>query len=247
MADFYSELFILPFLVVLVAVHFWGTSKNKRKAGSWIKAHAPILEQEYASVGFNAKRRSPGLDTDAIGTGISNPMDLLRVKAANEFVTYATGRQNVAFLDIKLLLAKRYNPMGRAGELTIGFFVESMAAPKERLEATAYAFDGREHDVVPKSNGTQNEKETFKSAYDSFVFAIVHKESMKSLRDNRYDLSLTTTKDNAKLPPWATVMSESAEITDALLTAELIKAIEQTGELLEALIITDMPLDQPKK
>ncbi|KAI9726977.1 MAG: hypothetical protein M1828_000325 [Chrysothrix sp. TS-e1954] len=246
-ADFYSELFILPFIIIIVVVHFWGTSKNKRKASGWIRAHAPLLEQEYACVGFDTKRRSTGLDAGDMGTGVNDPIDLFKEKAANEFVTYATGRQNVAFLDIKLLLAKRYNPMGRAGELTIGFFVESMAAPKERMEATAYVFDGREHDLIIQSSNGSFEKETFKSSYDGFVFAIVHKESMKSLRESRYDLSLTTTKDSAKLPPWATVMSESAEVSDALLTTELVKAVEQTGELLEALIITDMPLDQPKK
>merc|ERR1712169_142240 len=40
-------------------------------------------------------------------------------------------------------------------------------------------------------------------------------------------------------------MSESAEITDFLLTPELIKAVEDAGELLNHLIITDQPIDQP--
>ena len=55
---------------------------------------------------------------------------------------------------------------------------------------------------------------------------------MKRLRNDRYDVSITTTRDNAKLPNWATVMSESAEVTDALLTPELVKAIGEAGELL---------------
>jgi hypothetical protein len=42
-------------------------------------------------------------------------------------------------------------------------------------------------------------------------------------------------------------MSESAEITDALLTPELIKAVTEAGEDLEAMIITDQPIDAPKK
>jgi hypothetical protein len=69
---------------------------------------------------------------------------------------------------------------------------------------------------------------------------------MKQLRDDRYDVSITTTKDNSKLPNWATVMSESAEVTDFLLTPELVKAVEQAGDLLEHLIVTDQPIDQPK-
>ena len=59
--------------------------------------------------------------------------------------------------------------------------------------------------------------------------------------------SLTSTKDSSKLPNWATVMSESAEITDFLLTPELVKAVESAGELLEHLIISDQPVDQPLK
>jgi hypothetical protein len=42
-------------------------------------------------------------------------------------------------------------------------------------------------------------------------------------------------------------MSESAEVTDLLLSPELIKAVEEAGELLEHLIITDQPVDRPKK
>jgi hypothetical protein len=42
-------------------------------------------------------------------------------------------------------------------------------------------------------------------------------------------------------------MSESAEVTEFLLTPELIKAIEDAGELLEHLIITDQPIDRPQK
>ena len=80
-----------------------------------------------------------------------------------------------------------------------------------------------------------------------FVFAVVHKDLMKRLREERYDLSLTATKDSAKLPVWVTTMSESAAITDALLTPELITAINDAGDRFEALVVTDQPIDQPKK
>ena len=49
---------------------------------------------------------------------------------------------------------------------------------------------------------------------------IVNKMQMRKLRDERYDASLTFTKDNSKLPDWATVMSESAEVTDMMLTKD---------------------------
>jgi hypothetical protein len=41
-------------------------------------------------------------------------------------------------------------------------------------------------------------------------------------------------------------MSESNEITETLLTADLAKAIEEAGDDLIALVITDQPVDKPK-
>lgn len=148
--------------------------------------------------------------------------------------------------------------MGWFGEEALGFFFESQPAPREGMQATTYTFDGRENDLAPLlnskvgANGQVTEtksshKEKSHSSYDGFVFAIVHKDLMKRLRDERYDLSLTSTKDHQKLPLWATTMSESAEVTETMLTAEMIKAVEQAGDALESLIVTDMPIDSPRK
>jgi hypothetical protein len=41
-------------------------------------------------------------------------------------------------------------------------------------------------------------------------------------------------------------MSESAEVTESLLTPDLVKAIHDAGDAFEALIVTDQPMDQPK-
>jgi hypothetical protein len=242
-ADFYTELMILPFVVLLVFAHIWGTRVNKRKAKAWGAAHIPLLQQEYASVGMSG-RASADLKMLEDASTLDMPQDTIKENAANEFISYATGRQNVAFLDTSLRLAKRYNPMARLGEEALGLFFESMPAPKERFESTAYTFDGREGDILG-AVGAEAVKGGQKSTYDSFVWAVVHKDMMQALRNSRYDLSLTFTKDNAKLPNWATVMSESAEITDTLLTPELISALNKAGESLESLIITDQPVEKP--
>jgi hypothetical protein len=244
---------IFPFIVLVVLIHIWGTRKNRSKARQWIAKHAPALEQEYASVGFGG-RRSPSLDTvqsDGLLKATSSddyiiPDEILKENAANEFVTYATGRQNIAFLDIKLTLLKRYNPLIIIGEALTGFFFESLPATVERMEATAYSFDGNESKLVPTAKD-ESRKSAGNSTYDGFVWAIVNKDMMAHLRQDRYDISLTTTKDHAKLPPWATIMSESSEVTDVLLTPELIKAVQDCGDLLDALVITDQPVDRPKK
>jgi len=239
LADFYTELFILPFLIIVIIVHFWGTTTNKKKAKSWGAAHIPVIQQEYASVGFSNRSTIDVNNLDSPST-LQVREDALTERKSNEYITYATGRQNVAFLDIRLALKKRYNPMAIFAEEMLGLFFESMPAPKERMEATTFAFDGNETSLV----GAEAAKGT-KSAYDGFVWAIVHKDVMNVMRTRRYDLSLTYTKDSPKLPNFATVMSESAEITNALLTPELVEAVKQAGEALEALIITDQPLDKP--
>lgn len=212
-----------------------------------------MLESEYASVGFDgAKRISVG---DVQGSGLAKamagstdvPEELLREKSKDVYLTYATGRQNVAWLDVKISLYPRYNPFKWAGEIILSFFFDTMPAPTERVEATAYCFDGKEKALVPAQSQSGSGQGSRDSSYDGFVWAVVHKDKMKQLRDDRYDLSLTTTKDHAKLPAWATVMSESAEVTEAMLTPDLVKAVTDAGEDLEALIVSDQPIDAPRK
>ncbi|KAF2139050.1 uncharacterized protein K452DRAFT_255113 [Aplosporella prunicola CBS 121167] len=247
LADFYQEAFILPLIILIVVLHAFGKRANRRKATSWVKAHTPALQQEFAHVGFGGPKLASVEDVQSTGLAKLNanelvdPETLLKEVAANEFQSYATGRQNVAFLDVKISLLKRYNPLIRYGEAAMSFFLESVPASTERVEATAYSFDGKEIELVPGASKTPN------STYDGFVWAIVHKDMMKRLRDERYDLSLTTTKDHPKLPIWYTIMSESAEISEALLTPELLKAVDQAGDALEALVVSDQPMDQPKK
>ena len=219
-----------------------------------MKAHATALENEFAVLGFLGKR-SPSLE-DVQASGLAKAMEskdftlpqtILKEKTASEFLTYATGRQNTACMDIKVLLYKRYNPMTLLVEYMLSFFLESIRPPTERMEATAYAFDGKEKELVPRLNKETPDVKGTQSTYDNFVFAVVNKDLMRSLRDDRYDISTTTTKDHAKLPGWVTTMSEAAEVTEYMITPELVKAIEKAGDAFEYLIVTDQPLDKPTK
>ena len=248
--DFITEAVILPFIIVIVGLHIWGRRKNKAKAKAWITVHQPVLEKEYAQVGFGGKAADGGKASTSGNSTI--PEDVLKEKTAQEYITYATGRQNVAFLDIRVLLFKRYNPATLLIEYILSFIFDTMKAPTEKMEATAYAFDGRENDLVParsqeQLDAIQAQGKARSSVYDPFVWAVVHKEEMKQLRDDRYDISLTSTRDHAKLPIFATTMSENAEITEQMLTPELIKAVESAGDAFEYLVVTDQPLDKPQK
>lgn len=259
LSDFYFEMGVIPFILLALTVHFWGTRRNKRKARKFMATACPILENEFAIVGFGDQPKDvpyqEGVQGDSLInaaaqlTGDNLAKDVLKEKTAFEFESYATGRANTAFLDIKITLWKWYNPMILLAESLVGTFFESMRQQPERIEAISYGFDGHEKEYVPPPvPGTEEvakPKAVGNSTYDQFIFGVVNKLSMRRLRDERYDLSLTFTKDHAKLPLWASVMSESAEITDLMLTAEVLKAIETAGDYFEYLIITDQPIEKP--
>lgn len=236
LSEFKAEGVILVAIAFIFTLHFFGSRSNRSRAKTWIRANAPVLASEFAQVGFEA-----GINAE------QDPDKVLKQKSLFEYAAYATGRSNIAFVDIKISLKKRFNPIMVLIESAMGFFFESMASGSDDLlEATIYPFDGREEKVVPQIPGAAELRaKDSKSGYDGFVWAIVHKDRMRKLRDDRYDLSITFTKDHAKLPAWATVMSESAEITSALLTDELADAVKKAGDLLDCIIVTDQPIDKP--
>ncbi|KAF4976198.1 hypothetical protein FZEAL_7090 [Fusarium zealandicum] len=237
LSEFRLEGIILLIASVIILLHMIGARRNRSRAKGWIRAHAPALQKEYALVGFGGV---PTVDNDV------KPDTLIKEKSLFEFATYATGRQNTAFMDVKLTLTKKFNPIVNGFEQLMGFFVETWDAPKDIVEAFIYPFDGKESLTVPSLPGASEIRaKDAKSTYDGFVFGIVHKDVMRQVRDERYDLSLTFTKDSPKLPLWLTVMSESAEITEALLTPELIDALKIAGDLFEHLIVSDQPIEKP--
>ena len=234
-SEFKAEGVILAITIIVIFFHLLGSSSNRTKAKKWMKANANTLTSEFALVGFG---RGPTADTDAM-----QPEKLLKEKSLFEYATYATGRQNVAFMDVKITLNKRFNPILNNAEKLFSFFIEAFGAPEDVLEAFLYPFDGKEDKTVPGAAEARGKEA--KSTYDGFVWAIVHKDRMQKLRDDRYDVSITATKDSNKLPVWLSIMSENAEITDTLLTDELIDVVTAAGDDFEYLIISDQPTVKP--
>jgi len=238
LSDFQQEGFILAFILAILAWHIYGTRTNRAKAKKWIQISAPALEKEFSHVGFLGPRNPPKEQ------GYER---FMKEKSPKDYSTYASGRQNVAFVDVNLSLIPLYSPVTMLVEYGLSLFFDSIPAPDERIDAILYPFDGKEALTVPGQLPGAQELSKTKSTYDSFVWAVVNKDNMKQLRDDRYDVSLTSTKDHARLPPWATIMTESAEVTELLLTSELIQAIEAAVDVFEYLIITDQPIDKPSK
>jgi len=251
-SDFKTEGIILLAVALVLGLHLLGASLNRSKAKKWIRAHAAALASEFALVGFGGVPVSVGdkagdeLLQELAASNAGQGDSALKEKSLFEFATYATGRANVAFVDVKLTLTKRFNPLRTFAEYALGFFMDSFEQPQDVVEAILYPFDGKEALTVPGLPGAAELRAKEKNtAYDGFVWALVHKEVMKQVRDDRYDVSLTYTKDHPKLPSWLTVMSESAEITDLILTPDLIAAAEAAGDNLQYLIVSDQPLEKP--
>lgn len=244
--EFRAEGIILLCIIFIFTLHILGSRLNRSKAKKWIRAHSKTLNSEFALVGFGDRATSQG--GEGAAEDLAEPDKALKEKSLFEFATYATGRQNIAFLDAKLTLIRRFNPLMSIAEAGLSMFFDSYNMPQDTVEVTIFPFDGKENLLVPGVPGTAELRaaKDGKSTYDGFVWAVVNKDRMKQVRDERFDVSLTFTKDNNKLPTWLTVMSESAEITNVLLTNELAKAAESAGELLDYLIVSDQPEDRPK-
>lgn len=214
--------------------------------------HGPILRSEFALVGCGKRTNTEHYDEPF--TMEKFPADLMKERSNVEFHSYATGRQNIAWLDLKLNLARLPNIPRMAFETFMSLFLDRFTPPRQYTDAIVYPFDGNEKKFVLSQRYEGSDEGMAKSpssvgssSYDGFVFAIVHKDAMRRLRDERYDISLTYTKDHAKLPDWTTVMSEAAEITDTMLTPDLIAAVERAGDAFHYLIITDQPIDRPTR
>jgi hypothetical protein len=240
LSDFKQELIIMPFLIAVLLIHLLGAQRNKRKVNAWAAHHVPPLRVEFAQVGFER----PVEDLSVADDSQLDTAAVLRENSKSEYATYASGRNNVAFLDAKITLKPWHNPVVVFAEGVLGLIFDATPATIERMEATAYAFDNKESALAPAPKGQAPPKSN-NSSFDGFVFAVIHKRMLRRIREDRYDLSLTQTKDHPKLPAWTTVLSENGEITELLLTADLTKAIEDAGDLFDALVISDQPIEKP--
>ena len=225
--EFQFEGYILLLLFGILGWHLWGTRRNRTIAKKFFGSISPVLSQEFAYVGFDPYSQA---NTEQVVTADY----ALKENHPLEFITYASGRQNIAFMHTTIKLQRRSNPITWFGEHLFAFFFESLPAPTDNATITISPFDGQD----PGKGGPS-------SKYDSFVWALVNKNQMKRWREDRYDLSLTKTSDWDGLPNWLAVMSESKEIGDTVLTKELKEAVVDCQDILEYLIVSDQPIDKP--
>ncbi|RPA80908.1 DUF1682-domain-containing protein [Ascobolus immersus RN42] len=228
--EFHSELYIFAFIGLIIFAHLWGTKRNKARAKKWISVHAPVLAKEFAMVGFPGDGKSNTDRPDGLET-----VPLLKELGPLEYVSYASGRQNIAFVNIAIQLKRRNNPIAMAIETAVGFLWDSMPATTDTAIITIAPFDG--------GNGTGQS-----TKYDNFVFGFVNKNCVRKYREERFDMSLAKTSEGTilGLPNWSLTLSEGAELTQIVKTPELIDAVKDMGsEGFEFLLATDQPIERP--
>ncbi|ODV80188.1 DUF1682-domain-containing protein [Suhomyces tanzawaensis NRRL Y-17324] len=154
--------------------------------------------------------------------------DKLYVKDSSEnYSSYATGRANIAKVDLTFRLVPRHNIFVWILETVMSFFTENIYAPVDKVEI-----------VITPSKDVQ---------YENFIAAIVSKIGMNDFRKFNYYLSLTKTSDSANLPESFVYMGEANEFQDKITTPELKQALSvQAASFLNYVAFTDQPVERPE-
>jgi len=147
---------------------------------------------------------------------------------ADRFYTFVTGRRNIVYGNISLKMFPRHDPFTIVLD-TIGSVLNSSMyeMPADRVEGELLISED----------------------YDKFIWAIVHKNHLRKLRSNRYDLGFTKTSDHKGMGKSFSVMTEVSEITDIILAKlpDLVTTVAACDRILDYVILTDQPEEIPSR
>ncbi|KAG6873316.1 hypothetical protein C0995_000469 [Termitomyces sp. Mi166 len=145
----------------------------------------------------------------------------------SDFYTFSTGRRNVASLHMVYTLKPRHD-----------FF--------QYLYQFAWTLIDLHY--RPKDDLTLDFKLAPGALAHDFVWAVVAKDELLSIKQDRWDLTFTKTSENPALPPSLSVMSEFADVTDNLLKPALVTALKNPKVLpyFRSLSVTDQPRQRPE-
>lgn len=153
--------------------------------------------------------------------------DQLYIKdSAENYSSYATGRENISRVNIDFKLRPRHNIFVWILEGIMSYFTSIVQKPIDKVDI-----------VIHPS-----------ASYDNFISAVVSKVGMDDYRKFNYFLSLTKTADSSKLPESFVFMSEGNEFQDKLLTPDLEKSLDvEAGSFIRYIAFTDQPTERPEK
>lgn len=206
LSDWRLELFTLVFIAVYIILYKAGDWYNGALVNSFLGGLRGVFEENFFQYG--------------VGDG------KLYVKDNCEsYSSYATGRENIASVNVVIRLAPRQNIFIWIMELLLGYFTDSVPAPKDRAEIV----------LTPSVD------------YENFIAAVVSKLGMSEYRKLNYYLSLTRTADNAKLPESFVQMGEVAEFLEKTLTDKFASSFKfSMASFVRFVAFTDQPIERPE-
>ncbi|KAL0070762.1 hypothetical protein AAF712_001983 [Marasmius tenuissimus] len=146
-----------------------------------------------------------------------------------DFFTFSTGRRNIASLHVVLAFRPIHDLLQY-----IFYTVRTLVDLDYRFR------DDLELDFKLLPNALPHD----------FVWAVVAKEELRKIKDDRWDLTFTKTSENPSLPPNLSVMSEFADVTDNILRISPLANILKDPRIqpyFRSLSVTDQPRDRPAK
>lgn len=151
--------------------------------------------------------------------------DLYIKDSAENYSSYATGRENIAKVNIDFKIRPRNNIFVWVIEGVLSFFTEFVQKPIDKVDIVIYP----------------------NFQYDNFISAIVSKLGMNDFRKFNYFLSLTKTSDSSKLPESFVFMSEGSEFQEKILTDDLVDSLSvESASYLRYLSFTDQATEKPE-
>lgn len=141
---------------------------------------------------------------------------------SDSYISYVSGRKNVESGDITISTFPRHDVLiGLPLRAIYGVYFDQESI-KDRLTISF---------KLP-------------AAFDGFVFGVLHKNVMRYQRSSNWDLQFTRTND-APFSSSFVYMTEAAEITEKLMSKELIQVITDMEDSLEYIVLSDQPTKQP--
>ncbi|KAI5950516.1 hypothetical protein CANMA_005176 [Candida margitis] len=204
--DWRVEFFTLGFTLIFVALFKAGDLYNQSKVTKFLNNVKPTFAKQFFQFGVAPNK--------------------LYIKDSSEnYSSYATGRLNIAKVDLKFVLAPRHNLFLWIMEVLLGLFTSNVQPPQDTVEVV----------ITPSGK------------YDNFISAVVSKLGMNDARKANYFLSLCKTTDSPNLPESFVYMSEAHEFQDKLTTTEFKQALTlPSASFIKFVAFTDQPEAKPE-
>ncbi|KIL70039.1 hypothetical protein M378DRAFT_156101 [Amanita muscaria Koide BX008] len=148
----------------------------------------------------------------------------------SDFFNFSTGRRNVESLHTIFRLRPRHDLLQWAFQ-TGRTFVDLHYNPKDEIQLDFKLAPG--------------------ALAHNLVWAVVAKDELRNVKEDRWDLTFTKTTENPALPPSLSVMSEYADVTDHMLKPlgnfSLLNFLKDTkiSPYFRSLSVTDQPRQRP--